>query len=119
MQIDAHMHFRKDWDETSITMLKHQNLISKEKKKNTKAIISYLPYPYKSNSNHKEVDQQSLPKVCGGYFSAGPWDGQMIRLNTNAVSPSLSSSSSSTEENPFVVAGNLITTSGMYVNTCR
>lgn len=117
LQIDSHMHFIKDWDKISISMLKGEN--SKFIKR---SVLSYLPYPVTSTKNEKEevVSQsptttQPLPQICNGYFSNGPFDSQIIRLNTTSVvkkSAESTSESLETRKNPFVVAGNLMTTAG-------
>ena len=122
MQIDSQMHFSQDWDKISISMLKQvkhsSNTLSEKTKKKT--VLSYLPSPYEDA--YSDATSQ-LPIICGGYFSLGAWDGQMIRLNATILSQNVatgaimgetlsSSLSLSSSQSPFVVTGNLFTTSG-------
>lgn len=114
MQIDSHMHFVKDWDKTSISLLTSTN----STRNNSRNVLSYLPFHYKASTrSDTEQDIESskpLPQLCGGYFSNGPFDGQIIRLNT--TSPlNKTESVMRVKTSPFVVAGNLMTTSGNFV----
>ena len=117
MQIDSHMHFVQDWDESSISILKQESSSLND----SRIVLSYLPYPLNDNTEELSGNHNNklLPQICNGYFSNGPWDAEMIRLNTTLANSKLSSvvtsmTSSERRKSPFVVAGNLMTTSGMF-----
>ena len=116
MQIDSHMHFLQDWDKSSISILTQESSFLR----GSRIVLSYLPYSNNDNTSESKGNHNKklLPQICNGYFSNGPWDAQIIRLNTTSVNKELSPAestpaSSEIKKNPFVVAGNLMTASGM------
>ncbi len=128
MQIDSHMHFMKNWDTKSIAMLQATATQSSSKtspfsvkRAKKKSVLTYLPYTdveklrvvtSSSKGGQEQEAMEALPKICGGYFSNGPKDSQMINLRTTSLVNSTSSLSSRPINVPFVVVGNFITTSG-------
>lgn len=84
-----------------------------------KVVLSYVPYQVNNNMNtEKSVDQidtpKLIPKICGGYFSNDIMDEHLIKVNATFSSKA---SLQHVETSPLVVAGNLMTTSGMLCHT--
>lgn len=111
MQIDSHMHFKKGWDTSTIAMVEEKNKLN-----SGRAVITYMPYPSSNESKGDEEDKagQRIPIVCNGFFSNGPWDGQLIHLNTTMFRED-GVNGGSIDESPFLVSGNVFTTSGKYI----
>jgi len=111
IQIDSHMTFEPNWDDTLISTLK--NAPSK------KAVLSQLPYPRATNdfkSKDQNMKDNIIPKVCGVSFSTGLDDGQIIELSTMMEKDLLSESNvfidNQFESLPVLVAGFFIAPSG-------
>ena len=105
------MHFVQDWDTISISLLKGVEGIKK-------TVLSYLPFASKLFNTSEYVAPQPLPRICNGYFVDGPWDEQIIALATTSADRGGTKNNGKgaieTNESAFVVAGNLMSSSGMW-----
>jgi len=78
MQIDAHTTFARDWDETSVEMLRRAP--------SEKPVITHYPPVHTENlDGDKTAGKQPAPRICVPLFSVDALESQVVRLDGSEV----------------------------------